>query len=114
MFRLTNGSIREFPAGSATGGLSLDAMPAPEDLGPLGAHLVGDRGLGVGAAVMRAPLGERQQGLSDLKLASLRHDRQWVEVARDEALRLVGDGGQEVTTLVMAMPPFDPADEYFD
>ena len=29
------------PAGSATGGLSLDAMPAPEDLGPLGAHLVG-------------------------------------------------------------------------
>jgi len=38
-------------------------------------------------------LGERQQGLSDLKLASLRHDRQWVEVARDEALRLVGDGG---------------------
>jgi len=28
--------------GSATGGLSLGAMPAPEDLGPLGAHLVSD------------------------------------------------------------------------
>ena len=29
-------------AASATGGLSLGSMPAPEDLGPLGAHLVGD------------------------------------------------------------------------
>ncbi len=28
--------------------------------------------------------------------------------------RLVGDDGQEVTTIVMAMPPFDPADEHFD
>ena len=28
--------------GAATGGLSLDAMPAPEHLGPLGAHLVGE------------------------------------------------------------------------
>jgi ATP-dependent DNA helicase RecG len=39
-----------------------------------------------------AVLGERQRGRSDLKLASLRHDRHWVEVARDEALALVGDG----------------------
>ncbi|UDY36898.1 ATP-dependent DNA helicase RecG [Dermatobacter hominis] len=39
-----------------------------------------------------AVLGERQRGRSDLKLASLRHDRQWVEIARDEALALVGDG----------------------
>ena len=37
-------------------------------------------------------LGERQRGMSDLKLASLRHDRHWVEVAREEALALVGDG----------------------
>ena len=29
-------------SGPATGGLSLGSMPAPEDLGPLGAHLVGD------------------------------------------------------------------------
>ena len=29
-------------AGKATGGLSLGAMPAPEDLGPLGAHLVAE------------------------------------------------------------------------
>lgn len=29
-------------AGSATGGLSLGSMPAPEELGPFGAHLVGD------------------------------------------------------------------------
>lgn len=28
--------------GSATGGLSLGSMPAPEELGPFGAHLVGD------------------------------------------------------------------------
>ncbi len=39
-----------------------------------------------------AVLGERQRGRSDLKLASLRHDRQWVEIAREEALALVGDG----------------------
>ncbi|MBS1839203.1 MAG: ATP-dependent DNA helicase RecG [Actinobacteria bacterium] len=37
-------------------------------------------------------LGERQRGVSDLKLASLRHDREWVLVARQEALALVGDG----------------------
>ncbi len=37
-------------------------------------------------------LGERQRGMSDLKLASLRHDRRWVEIAREEALALVGDG----------------------
>ncbi len=37
-------------------------------------------------------LGERQKGMSDLKLASLRHDREWVEIARSEALDLVGDG----------------------
>jgi NAD(P)-dependent dehydrogenase (short-subunit alcohol dehydrogenase family) len=29
-------------SGSATGGLSLGSMPSPADLGPLGAHLVGD------------------------------------------------------------------------
>jgi mannose-6-phosphate isomerase-like protein (cupin superfamily) len=28
--------------------------------------------------------------------------------------RLVGDGGQEVTTMVIAIPAFDPADEHFD
>ena len=39
-----------------------------------------------------AVLGERQRGRSDLKLASLRHDRHWVEIAREEALALVGDG----------------------
>ena len=37
-------------------------------------------------------IGERQKGRNDLKLASLRHDREWVEVAREEALALVGDG----------------------
>jgi ATP-dependent DNA helicase RecG len=37
-------------------------------------------------------MGERQKGVNDLKLASLRHDRHWVEVARSEALDLVGDG----------------------
>ncbi len=37
-------------------------------------------------------MGERQKGRNDLKLASLRHDREWVEVAREEALALVGDG----------------------
>jgi NAD(P)-dependent dehydrogenase (short-subunit alcohol dehydrogenase family) len=30
------------PSGGATGGLSLASMPAPEELGPIGAHMVGD------------------------------------------------------------------------
>jgi ATP-dependent DNA helicase RecG len=37
-------------------------------------------------------MGERQKGRTDLKLASLRRDRHWVEAAREVALELVGDG----------------------
>jgi ATP-dependent DNA helicase RecG len=37
-------------------------------------------------------LGERQRGRNDLKLASLRRDRAWVEIARSVAVELVGDG----------------------
>jgi len=37
-------------------------------------------------------MGERQKGRNDLRLASLRRDREWVEAARAEALILVGDG----------------------
>jgi ATP-dependent DNA helicase RecG len=37
-------------------------------------------------------MGERQKGRNDLKLASLRRDREWVERAREVALDLVGDG----------------------
>ena len=36
-------------------------------------------------------MGERQKGRNDLKLASLRRDRTWVAVARDEAFALVDD-----------------------
>jgi ATP-dependent DNA helicase RecG len=35
--------------------------------------------------------GERQKGRSDLKLASLRRDREWVEAARAAAFELVDD-----------------------
>jgi ATP-dependent DNA helicase RecG len=39
-------------------------------------------------------MGERQKGRSDLKLASLRRDRTWVEHAREVALEIVdGEGG---------------------
>ncbi|MGH9193156.1 MAG: helicase-related protein, partial [Acidimicrobiales bacterium] len=39
-------------------------------------------------------MGERQKGRSDLKLASLRRDREWVERAREVAFAIVdGDGG---------------------
>jgi len=39
-------------------------------------------------------MGERQKGRSDLKLASLRRDRMWVERAREVALEIVdGEGG---------------------
>ena len=34
-------------------------------------------------------MGERQKGRNDLKLASLRRDRTWVAIARDEAFALV-------------------------
>jgi ATP-dependent DNA helicase RecG len=37
-------------------------------------------------------MGERQKGRSDLRLASLRRDRDWVEKAREVAFELVGDG----------------------
>jgi ATP-dependent DNA helicase RecG len=41
-------------------------------------------------------MGERQKGRSDLKLASLRRDREWVERAREVALAIVdGEGGLE-------------------
>jgi ATP-dependent DNA helicase RecG len=41
-------------------------------------------------------MGERQKGRSDLKLASLRRDREWVEKAREVAFALVdGEGGLE-------------------
>jgi ATP-dependent DNA helicase RecG len=36
-------------------------------------------------------MGERQKGRNDLKLASLRRDREWVERAREAAIELVGD-----------------------
>jgi ATP-dependent DNA helicase RecG len=36
-------------------------------------------------------MGERQKGRNDLKLASLRRDRDWVERAREVAFELVGD-----------------------
>jgi len=37
-------------------------------------------------------MGERQKGRNDLRLASLRRDREWVEKAREAAFELVGDG----------------------
>ena len=41
-------------------------------------------------------MGERQKGRSDLKLASLRRDREWVEKAREVAFTIVdGEGGLE-------------------
>jgi ATP-dependent DNA helicase RecG len=36
-------------------------------------------------------MGERQKGRNDLKLASLRRDREWVAKARDVAFEIVGD-----------------------
>ncbi len=37
-------------------------------------------------------MGGRQKGRNDLRLASLRRDREWVEAAREVAVDLVGDG----------------------
>ena len=38
-------------------------------------------------------MGERQKGRNDLRLASLRRDREWVEAAREVALVLLGGAG---------------------
>jgi ATP-dependent DNA helicase RecG len=44
-------------------------------------------------------MGERQKGRSDLKLASLRRDREWVEAAREVAFAIVDeDGGRGLET----------------
>jgi ATP-dependent DNA helicase RecG len=40
-------------------------------------------------------MGERQKGRNDLKLASLRRDREWVERAREVAFELV-DGDPDL------------------
>ena len=40
--RRPRAGARERPGRSGGGGISLDSMPGPEDLGPLGAYLVGD------------------------------------------------------------------------
>jgi NAD(P)-dependent dehydrogenase (short-subunit alcohol dehydrogenase family) len=42
--RMVTAALSRMPktSGTATGGLSLGSMPAPEDLGPLGAHLVSE------------------------------------------------------------------------
>lgn len=36
-------------------------------------------------------MGERQKGQNDLKLASLRRDREWVVTAREVAIELLDD-----------------------
>ena len=49
-------------------------------------------------------LGERQKGRSDLKLASLRRDRDWVQAAREVAFELI-DAAPDLE------PPAELADE---
>ena len=47
-------------------------------------------------------LGDRQKGRNDLKLASLRRDREWVEKARAAALEVVGQGDWRESNAVLA------------
>ncbi|MFV0523638.1 MAG: ATP-dependent DNA helicase RecG [Acidimicrobiales bacterium] len=61
-------------------------------------------------------LGERQKGRSDLKLASLRRDREWVAAARDAAIELVDadpdlDAHRPLAEELAVF--FDPADAEF-
>jgi ATP-dependent DNA helicase RecG len=61
-------------------------------------------------------MGERQKGRSDLKLASLRRDREWVERARELAFTIVdGEGGLEAhADLIDEVSLFlDDADQEF-
>jgi ATP-dependent DNA helicase RecG len=56
-------------------------------------------------------LGARQKGRNDLKLASLRRDRDLVERARDVAIELVGDGTGLTANRVMEDELRDLVDE---
>jgi ATP-dependent DNA helicase RecG len=47
-------------------------------------------------------MGERQKGRSDLKLASLRRDREWVERAREAAFAIVDDEGLDAHPELLA------------
>ena len=47
-------------------------------------------------------MGERQKGRSDLKLASLRRDREWVERAREVAFDIVDDEGLDAHPELLA------------
>ena len=60
-------------------------------------------------------MGERQKGRSDLKLASLRRDREWVERAREVAFAIVdGDGLESLPDLADELTLFlDEADQEF-
>ena len=60
-------------------------------------------------------MGERQKGRSDLKLASLRRDRPWVERAREVAFAIVdGDGLESLPDLADELTLFlDEADQEF-
>ena len=59
-------------------------------------------------------MGERQRGRSDLRLASLRRDRLWVERAREVAGELVDErGGIVVPALADELRLLDPDDEAF-
>jgi ATP-dependent DNA helicase RecG len=56
-----------------------------------------------------AIMGERQKGRSDLKLASLRRDKEWVERAREAAIEMVAEGLSE--TMVDEISLFLDPDE---
>ena len=60
-------------------------------------------------------MGTRQKGRNDLRLASLRRDREWVAKARDVAFELVDAGLDEHESLVeeleVLLPEGDEAEE---
>ena len=60
-------------------------------------------------------MGERQKGRNDLRLASLRRDREWVLRAREAAEELVGDGTglERHPALVEELSLLDESDEEF-
>lgn len=59
-------------------------------------------------------MGDRQRGRSDLRLASLRRDREWVVRAREVAMELVDEQGRiEVAELADELRLLDATDEAF-
>jgi ATP-dependent DNA helicase RecG len=97
----------------------VSSVDSPEAEKRLGALVASDDGFALAEVDLELRgegtiMGERQKGRSDLKLASLRRDRPWVERAREVAFAIVDGGLDEQPDLAAEVALFlDPEDQEF-